>query len=197
MVGIYGIHNKVNDKWYVGQSKDIKKRNNGEFCNLLNGKFHSWGENHHIVNAVKKYGIRSFEWVVLEECEIDKLDEREIFWIKEKDSYKNGYNQTLGGQKIKEKSYKMPIKNRIKKKTNSCFVKTSINKKLEEIRRRQAQMEKYYSLNETADILGVKVRTLREWLKDGSLKAQKYDGKKKWYVSQSEVERLQSKMTEN
>ena len=55
-------------------------------------------------------------------------------------------------------------------------------------------MEKYYNLNETAEILGVKVRTLREWLKDGSLKAHKYEGKKKWYVPQSEVERLQSKM---
>lgn len=58
-------------------------------------------------------------------------------------------------------------------------------------------MEKHYSLVETAEILGVKVRTLREWLKDGSLKAQKYDGKKKWYIAQSEIERLQSKMTEN
>lgn len=57
-------------------------------------------------------------------------------------------------------------------------------------------MEKYYNLNETAEILGVKVRTLRLWLKQGFLKAFKYDGKKKWYVSQSEVERLQSKMTE-
>ena len=55
-------------------------------------------------------------------------------------------------------------------------------------------MEKYYSLNETADILGVKVRTLREWLKDGTLIAYKYEGKKKWYVSQSEIERLQNKM---
>ena len=42
-------------------------------------------------------------------------------------------------------------------------------------------MEKYYSLNETADILGVKVRTLREWLKDGTLIAHKYENKKKWY----------------
>ena len=54
-------------------------------------------------------------------------------------------------------------------------------------------MEKFYSLNETAEILGVKVRTLRAWVKDGSLKAQKYDGKKKWYVSQSEIDRLQRK----
>ena len=57
-------------------------------------------------------------------------------------------------------------------------------------------MEKYYNLNETAKILGVKVRTLREWLKDGTLLAHKYDGKKKWYVSQHEIDRLQSKMTE-
>lgn len=57
-------------------------------------------------------------------------------------------------------------------------------------------MEKYYSLTETAEITGVKVRTLREWLKDGSLSAFRYHGKKKLYVPQSEIDRLQSKMTE-
>ncbi len=55
-------------------------------------------------------------------------------------------------------------------------------------------MEKYYSLNETAEILGIKIRTLRKWLKDGFLMAHRYEGKKKWYVSQSEIDRLQSKM---
>ena len=55
-------------------------------------------------------------------------------------------------------------------------------------------MEKYYSLNETADILGIKVRTIREWIKTGFLTARRYEGKKKWYVSQSEIERLQNKM---
>lgn len=57
-------------------------------------------------------------------------------------------------------------------------------------------MEKYYDLNETADILGVKVRTLRMWLKDGFLIARKYEGKRKWYVSQREIERLQCKAQE-
>lgn len=51
-------------------------------------------------------------------------------------------------------------------------------------------MEKYYNLNETAEILGVKVRTLREWLKTGFLLAHKYEGKRKWYVSQHEINRL-------
>lgn len=97
MIGIYGIHNKVNDKWYVGQSNNIRKRNLYELRNLRNGVFHYNNSNNHIVQAWQKYGENAFEWVVLEECEIDKLDEREIFWIKEKDSYRNGYNQTLGG----------------------------------------------------------------------------------------------------
>lgn len=97
MIGIYGIHNKVNDKWYVGQSNNIRKRNLYELRNLRNGVFHYNNSNNHIVQAWQKYGENAFEWVVLEECEINKLDEREIFWIKEKDSYRNGYNQTLGG----------------------------------------------------------------------------------------------------
>ena len=58
------------------------------------------------------------------------------------------------------------------------------------------EMEKYYSLNETAEILGVKLRTLRAWLKDGTLMAHKYNGKKKWYVSQHEIDRLQCKAVE-
>ena len=57
-------------------------------------------------------------------------------------------------------------------------------------------MEKHYSLVETADILGIKLRTVREWLKSGFIIAHKYEGKKKWYVSQSEIDRLQSKMIE-
>jgi len=39
---------------------------------------------------------------VIEECPKEKLDEREIYWIKFYDSYNNGYNLTKGGMsKIK------------------------------------------------------------------------------------------------
>jgi hypothetical protein len=46
----------------------------------------------------KKYGIDNFSFGVLEECTLDKLDEREIYWIKYYNSYNDGYNLTLGGQ---------------------------------------------------------------------------------------------------
>ena len=106
MTGIYGIHNKINDKWYVGQAQDIKKRNYNELLNLKKfNRFHCGvRDNKHIVKSWQQHGESAFEWVILEECDIDKLDEREIFWIKKKDSYKNGYNQTLGGGGIRGKN---------------------------------------------------------------------------------------------
>lgn len=57
-------------------------------------------------------------------------------------------------------------------------------------------MEKYYNLKETAEILGVTIRTLREWIKDGFMLAHKYPNKRMWFVSQSEINRLQCKVTE-
>lgn len=97
MIGIYGIHNIVNDKWYVGQSVNIEKRWESERLNLRKGSLHQNGCGIHIGNAYKKYGEKSFEWVILEECEKEKLNEREVFWISKKNSLQNGYNSTPGG----------------------------------------------------------------------------------------------------
>ena len=91
--GIYGIHNLINDKWYVGQAVNIRARWNAHKSMLLRNE----RESIHLLRAWKKYGADAFEWVILEECDPDQLDEREIYWIKEKNSYTNGYNRTLGG----------------------------------------------------------------------------------------------------
>ena len=45
---------------------------------------------------MRKYGINNFSITLLEET--DNPAEREQFWIKEKNSYVNGYNATLGGE---------------------------------------------------------------------------------------------------
>lgn len=44
-----------------------------------------------------KYGIENFSVRQLEEVETSKLDEREIYWIQYYDTYRQGYNSTLGG----------------------------------------------------------------------------------------------------
>ena len=55
-------------------------------------------------------------------------------------------------------------------------------------------MEKQYDLKDTADILGVKIRTLRDWIKKGKITAKQYSNCGKLFIAQSEIERIQKEM---
>lgn len=95
--GIYKIENLINKKVYIGQSKDIYKRyHNHHKSDCYNNKSPSY--NFQIYQAIRKYGEENFSITVLELCDLEELDEKEIFWIKYYDSFKNGYNATEGGQ---------------------------------------------------------------------------------------------------
>jgi len=48
-------------------------------------------------NSYNKYGEDSFEWEVIEYCDPEFLDEREIFWIEYYNTYNDGFNLTTGG----------------------------------------------------------------------------------------------------
>ena len=80
--GIYKIINKVNNKIYVGKAKDIYKRIQAHKYNLTK---ESKNENRYLINAWHKYGPLNFEYVVIEELELDEelLREREDYWIVE------------------------------------------------------------------------------------------------------------------
>ena len=96
--GIYCIRNVINDKRYIGQSQDIFTRWRRE-KRVLSNDTPAW--NIHLQNAWKKYGSDKFEFIIIEECEVNELDNREIYWIDYFDSYNNGYNKTIGGSGIK------------------------------------------------------------------------------------------------
>lgn len=89
---IYIIKNKINNKVYIGQTtQTIQTR-------FTNHKMASrTGEDTKFYRAIRKYGEDNFYIELIEEIEIDKLNEREQYWIKKYDSYYNGYNSTLGG----------------------------------------------------------------------------------------------------
>lgn len=93
---IYGHRNKINGKWYVGQTK---KKPDARFgLNGHNYCFHV-GEHNKFARAIKKYGWDNFEHIILEEgIKEEDIDEREQFWIREKDSWKSGYNSNEGGR---------------------------------------------------------------------------------------------------
>lgn len=88
---IYKITNTVNGKIYVGQTIRTVKERFRNHCNKVGCTY--------LHNAIKKYGKENFIIEVIEEAPIEKLDEREIFWIKTlKSTWKDGgYNIYEGG----------------------------------------------------------------------------------------------------
>ena len=53
-----------------------------------------------------------------------------------------------------------------------------------------ANIEKGYNLLQVAELLGLKVRTVRLWAEQGKIKATKIPGSNRWVVSESEIKRL-------
>jgi len=89
---IYRAINKINGKMYIGQTiQSLRKRKSGHRYEAKNGMKRLFCE------AVRKYGIKGFNWEILEECKTkDILDKREKHYIEEYGSLApNGYNMTL------------------------------------------------------------------------------------------------------
>lgn len=107
--GIYMIKNKVNGNIYVGQAADIYERWKEHISLLRRGKH----VNNHLQRAWNKYGDDNFEFSIVEECGENALNDREIYWITEYDSYHNGYNQTLGGGGVRGFKHDEETKQRI------------------------------------------------------------------------------------
>ena len=105
MTGIYKITNLINGHAYVGQAKDIERRWTQEKNASKNQS--NPGYNYPLMKAFRKYGIENFNFEIVEECDINDLNNREIYWIEFYDTFFNGYNQTFGGdttsQQPKEK----------------------------------------------------------------------------------------------
>lgn len=99
MIGIYKITNTLNNKVYIGCSKDIDrrwhehrtryKRKGKEYDKLL-------------YKAFRRSGIENFSFEVLEECKEENLRVRENYWIKHYNSTRFGYNELSLWEKRKK-----------------------------------------------------------------------------------------------
>ena len=93
--GIY-MWTSPSGKSYIGQSVDLQKRKGAflRFGDIYGGQ--------KINCARKKYHHKSlWDYKVLEYCDVDKLDERERYYIKLYDTINNGYNCESGGNENK------------------------------------------------------------------------------------------------
>ena len=73
-IGIYCIENLINNKKYIGQSKNIYRRwkqhiKDSEIKQLP------------LYKSIRKYGIENFKFFILEECKITELSLREDYYI--------------------------------------------------------------------------------------------------------------------
>jgi GIY-YIG catalytic domain len=93
MIGnLYKITNNINNKVYVGKTyKSINSRFNGHKRDINRFKSRP------LYRAMLKYGIDNFSIELLGSYSEGILEEKEVEAIKNFDSYKNGYNATLGG----------------------------------------------------------------------------------------------------
>lgn len=76
----------INNKKYVGQSKNVLARWSGHKCD-------SKIKDLPLYRAMRKYGLDNFQFTILEECDINSLAQREDYWINYYNCFiPNGYN---------------------------------------------------------------------------------------------------------
>lgn len=63
--GVYAIVNSLNNKKYIGSTGNLRRRFRQHYANLTRNTH----DNCHLQNAVNKYGIDKFYFIVLERCE--------------------------------------------------------------------------------------------------------------------------------
>lgn len=89
---IYKIENKINNKLYIGQTKnslEFRIREHLKVCSLIG-------------RALRKYKLESFVMSIIDSAE-DRvtLHEKEKYWIKTLNTkHPNGYNLTIGGEGV-------------------------------------------------------------------------------------------------
>lgn len=137
MIGIYMFENINTHQKYIGQSINITKR--------------KW-EHYNTPSSCSKIddlllkNKDEFIFTIIEECNIDKLDEREQYWIEYYDTINNGYNLIKGGNCYRGE-------NNIQAKLDNNRV-LEIIKLLEECKMTNKEIANLYNVsNNTVDLI--------------------------------------------
>jgi len=88
---VYCVRNLINDKEYIGITTRNEKQRFKEHCKA----------DSYLGNAIRKYGEGNFQLFIIDTAENShELMTKEIDWIKKLGTFRNGYNQTIGGDGV-------------------------------------------------------------------------------------------------
>jgi group I intron endonuclease len=98
---IYVATNLINRKIYIGQTTQKFQYRITSHKNRAR-RLKNVKSDYLLYRAIRKYGFSNFKWEVIEECRDSDLNDREVFYIKQYNSYapdknSHGYNMTRGG----------------------------------------------------------------------------------------------------
>ena len=152
---IYIIKNTVNSKVYIGQTKVSVDQRWREHLR------HAQYGDQLINRAMKKYGVDKFYVETLEICNIDVLDEREMYYIDLYDSTdkSKGYNVSIGGNTPRFKRKVLSISDLVDLYVNKKFTLQEIADKYDVTR---------YIITTELRNAGIEIRDQHYWLEDKS-----------------------------
>ena len=129
---IYKIQNIITNEIYIGQTTHPRGFNgrydfkgNGierVYKKLLGNETRGESHNQHLRRSIKRFGFDAFEVVeVFDTAEtLEQLNEKESYYINLFDSYKNGYNQSFGGDSVS--GYERPKSKDCKNSKRICQI---------------------------------------------------------------------------
>jgi group I intron endonuclease len=105
LCGIYCIKNTIDNRQYIGLSRDIRRRWNEHRSELRSNQH----DNIYLQRAWNKYGEESFSFDIVELCDPFIICDRERHYIAEYHTlaHENGYNLTSGGENSSTTSKKV------------------------------------------------------------------------------------------
>lgn len=86
----------MNGKKYIGQTTNETNRRKILMSHVRGGYYPT----NHFHNAIRKHGIESFIYGLIEECDDTELSDREVYWIGYYNTLVHGYNGTTGGERF-------------------------------------------------------------------------------------------------
>ena len=164
MIGIYKITNLVNNKFYIGSSKNIKYRWAAHLCQLRKNKH----INFYLQSSFNLHKEKNFKFETLEQCLISDLITKEQYWI---DTLLPEYNIRQKCENNTGFKHSITTKNKISKKSkelwkyNRTKMIESIQKPILAYNKQGNYVKEYKSVKEAAKELNVASTNISSVLK--------------------------------